>query len=126
MDPKLDLNPRAPDTCDRREAYLFAYLFIYLFARKKVTTHFQTLHTCSMTHYKKSYRGDLFNSSRVAVWSGSKFQILNSNLGIKVKVHVFEMPILILRCLISYTTHHIKGDIQFGRVDAKITNNIIK
>ena len=47
-------------------------------------------------------------------------------LGFKEKVHEFEIPNLILRCIISHTTYDVKGDIQFGRADGIIQNNMIK
>ena len=41
-----------------------------------------------------------------------------------LKLHEFEIPNNIRRCLISYTSHNIFDEIHFGRVDAKSPNNM--
>ena len=67
-DPKRDTKPPAPDTCDHREAYIYV-------SRKKLPIISKLFYKCSMTHCKKNPRGDLFNSSPVALGSGSKLKI---------------------------------------------------
>ena len=44
-----------------------------------------------------------------------------TNNDIKWNIYKFEIQNKILRCLIRYTAQHVKDDIQFGSVDAKIT-----